>query len=80
MCFCQYVLHREQSTAPAQSVVEHVKDQMVSMRKNALKKRHRRRDSSNIPAHYIPPSHIIGGTSHFNNNQLTGKSPGVTFI
>jgi len=79
MCFCQYVLHREQCARPAQSVVEHVKDQVVSMRKNALKKSHKRRDS-NIPAHYLPPTHIINGTSHFTNNRHPEKQASVTFI
>lgn len=77
MCFCQFVLHNEQRCNPP-TIVEHVKDQVSSMRKNALKKSHNRRRSTNSfsPPHYMPPTLATNGTSHFPDK----KSASVTFI
>jgi len=65
MCFCQYVLHREQEETPI-SVMEQMKDHVVSMKKNALKKSHQRRSRSSLL--YTGPVHNKDGKAHFAND------------
>jgi len=78
MCFCQYVLHREQTATATSTVVEHVKEQVASIKKNALKKSHRRRSmrTPTPPPHYIGPITSNNGTSKFGDR----KSNMVTFM
>lgn len=57
MCFCQYVLHREQIAAAAKSVVQQVKGQMHSMRRHtSIQTNLRGQDNYNIPAYHLHPS------------------------
>lgn len=55
MCFCQFVLHSEQKAQPPTSIVQTVKGQVASVRKNALKKSHTRRNirEPTPPPHYF---------------------------
>ncbi|XP_067945395.1 uncharacterized protein [Watersipora subatra] len=76
MCFCQFVLHNEQKSNPP-TIVDHVKGQVVSLKKNALKKSHKRRDPRDLlPPRYLAPTLSTNGTSRFSDK----KSSSVTFI
>ena len=67
MCFCQYVLHREKRSVPTQSVVAHLRDNIVySLRSTNKKKRDNCEGAhTNMPTHYQPPILMVNGTSHF---------------
>ena len=63
MCFCQYVLHREQIEATTKTMVDHVIGHMVNMRKSALKKTHHPRQNFYVPVHHTPQTDSVYSTS-----------------